>query len=430
MTSMIASALLVSRGFPPYIPSLGGAVRILKLAEYLRDRGVEVHVLAGKGRLYDDFGYGDLLRSISVHYVPDPLLARSGPTTSGQQGPAPRGWRGALRPLVVEGSVPDTGIFAYPRLRRIARELIVERNIRDIITSGPPHSDHLVGLAAKREFGDAVNWIVDYRDSWNGTSLFRKRNGLLQHLNLMIERTVLRRADHITYISEPMIEKIEAMFGKDGEAARARSTLVMNGYDARLAPVDGNWTPRGSRLRLGYFGLIDDRPQSYRNPTDLFEAIIANDLEVTIELYGQIRIAPQWQERLGDRLIVGGVLPHAESVMRMASLDALLVLHTRDDGADEVLTGKIFEYLLSGRPVLSVGPAQMAANALLRQLNTGHSVRHDDIDALVAKLRELVRMKAEGRLVSVLPMGIERFSREYQYSRFESLLSPDRQPMS
>jgi glycosyltransferase involved in cell wall biosynthesis len=430
MSSTTASVLLVSRGFPPYAASLGGAVRILKLAEYLRDRGAEVHVLAGKGRLYGDFGYGDLLRSISVHYVPDPLLARSGPAVPGQTGPAQTGWRGMARSLIVQGSVPDTGIFAYPRLKRVARELIVQRGIRNIVTSGPPHSDHLIGLAAKREFGAAINWIVDYRDSWNGTALFRKSNGLLQYFNRAIEKTVLRRADHITYISEPMIEKIAAMFGPDGEAARGKSTLVMNGYDARQAPVGVNWVARGSRLRLGYFGLIDDRPDSYRNPTDLFEAIIANDLDVSIELYGQIRIAPQWQERLGDRLTIGGVLPHAESVMRMASMDALLVLHTRHDGADEVLTGKIFEYLLSGRPVLSVGPEQMAANGLLRQLLTGHSVRHDDSGALVEKLRELVRLKAEGRLASTQPAGIERYSREYQYSRIEKLLSLSRHPKS
>jgi hypothetical protein len=403
-------------------------VRILKLAEYLRDRDVEVHVLAGKGRLYDDFGYGDLLRSISVHYVPDPLLARSGPTTPGQQGPAQRGLREWLRPLVVEGSVPDTGIFAYPRLKRVARQLILERGLRNVITSGPPHSDHLVGLAAKREFGASINWIVDYRDSWNGTSLFRKRNSFLQYFNRTLEHTVLQRADHITYISEPMIEKIAVMFGADGEAARCKSTLVMNGYDGRHSSLGSDWVSQGSRLRLGYFGLIDDRPESYRNPTRLFEAIIANDLDVSVELYGQIRISPQWAERLGDRLSIGGVLKHAESVARMASLDALLVLHTREDGADEVLTGKIFEYLLSGRPVLSVGPPQMAANGLLRALNTGHSARHDDSAALVAKLRELGRLKAEGRMPSSLPSGIERYSREYQYSRLKDLLLVGRRP--
>jgi hypothetical protein len=57
-------------------------------------------------------------------------------------------------------------------------------------------------------------------------------------------------------------------------------------------------------------------------------------------------------------------------------------------------------------------------------------VRHDDLDALVAKLREMVRMKAEGRLASVLPAGIEKYSREYQYSRLEGLLSAGGPPKS
>jgi hypothetical protein len=395
---------------------------MLKLAEYLRDQDVQVHVLAGKGRMYDDFGYGELLRSISVHYVPDPLLARTGPPTPGQKNSGKSELRGLLRPLVVEGAVPDTGIFAYPRLKGAARELIATHGLKNIITSGPPHSDHLIGLAAKRELGDGIRWIVDYRDSWNGTSLFRKRNRMLQSINLMLEKKVLQRADRITYISEPMIEKIVSLLGAAGESARAKAALVMNGYDARHTPANHAWVARGSRLRIGYFGLLDDRPDSYRNPTGLFNVILQNDLDVSMELYGQIRISPECSERLGDRLVLGGVLSHAESVGRMADLDALLVLHTREDGADEVLTGKIFEYLLSGRPVLSVGPQQMAANGLLRALNTGHSVRHDDLGALVAKLRELSRLKAEGRLPSVLPAGIERYSRDQQYSRLKELL--------
>ena len=423
MSRAAASVLLVTRAFPPYAPSLGGAVRMLKLAEYLRDQGFEVHVLAGQGRVYGDYGYGELLKTISVHYVPDPLMARSGPPTAGETAPPNKGARAWLRPLVTECSLPDTGIFALPRMARAARELIVKHRITNVITSGPPHSDHLVGLFAKRRFGAAIKWIVDYRDSWNGTSLFRKNNRLLQRCNLALEKAVLRRADHLTYISEPMIEKVVKLLGPAGEAVRGKSTLVMNGYDIRHSPDVTGWAAQGSRLRIGYFGLLDDRPESYRNPTGIFETVMRHNLEVSLEMYGQIRISPHWSELLGDRLTVGGLLPHAESVARMAGMDALMLLHTRQDGADEVLTGKIFEYLLSGRPVLSIGPAQMAANGLLRELSTGYSIPHDDPDALVATLRELAKLKAEGRLGSRLPAGIERFSREYQYTRLKDLLS-------
>ena len=425
MKSTTASVLLVSRGLPPYAASLGGAIRILKLAEYLRDQGMEVHVLAGKGRNYGYYGYEELLRSISVHYVDDPLLARSGPPAPGDSQPAAQGRsgiRGLLRPLVTECSIPDTGIFALPALKRRAMQIIESRGITNIITSGPPHSDHLVGLAAKRKLGAALNWIVDYRDSWNGTSIFRKNNWLFQRLNLALEKRVLRRADRLTYISEPMIEKAAALLGSDGDRLRNKSTLIMNGYDARnLTPVSP-WTATGSRLRIGYFGLLDDRPESYRSPATLFEAIINNDLDVSVELYGQIRISPHWSQVLGDRLVVGGLLSHAESMARMASMDALLLLHTRHDGADEVLTGKIFEYLLSGRPVLAVGPERMAANVLLHKLQTGHDVRHDDPAAVTAMLRRLWTMKRDGELSTRVPAGIEQYSRDYQYSLLKALL--------
>lgn len=424
MAAVKASVLLVSRAFPPFAPSLGGAVRILKLAEYLLNQGVTAHVLAGSGRRYGDFGYGELLKSLVVHYVRDPMLDRTGPPAAGAASSPPKSnWRSLLRPLVTEIMVPDTGVLAVPRLIRTARRLIEEHGLRNIITSGPPHSDHLVGLALKRRFKDRVNWIVDYRDSWNGTALFRKKLAPLQWLNLALERAVLREADHLTYISTPMRDKMAAIAGPAAAVAE-KSALVMNGFDAALAQNLEPWVSDHGPLRIGYFGALDDRPDGYRNPSSLFQAVLDRGLDVRFELFGQIRLDPRWPDLLGNRLVVHGLLPHAESLRRMREFDALMLLHTREDGADEVVTGKLFEYLLAGRPIISIGPRAMAANDLLTELGAGHLVRHDDRAGLVQLLEQLVALKRQGSLPTREHADVRRFARSEQYSRFLGLLSP------
>jgi hypothetical protein len=101
-----------------------------------------------------------------------------------------------------------------------------------------------------------------------------------------------------------------------------------------------------------------------------------------------------------------------------------MLLHTRDDGADEVITGKLFEYLLSGRPIISIGPRAMAANELLTELGAGHLVRHDDRAGLVQLLEQLVARKRQAQLPTRQHADIRRFARPEQYSRFLGLLTP------
>lgn len=421
-----APVLIITHGFPPYIPTLGGAIRMLKFAEHLRALETDVYVVAARGRDFGSFGYERLLESLHVHYVSDPLYRRGSqvPTCESTQTPGrPASTRARLtnraaswfKPIVLGACVPDTGIAAVPGFYQRARALIEKHGIRNVVTSGPPHSDHLVGWLLKRRFGDEVNWLVDYRDSWNGTPLFRKSHFVLQALNMRAERAVLDRADHFVYVSPPMIAKAQEVASDPGRLA-SRSLLVMNGYDEMTLAHRKPWTPQAGPLHIGYFGALDDGHASYRNPTRLFEAIVSHDLQVRVELWGAVTISKHWIERLGQRIAVCGNLSHDAAFARMCEYDALLLLHTRDEGAEEVVTGKLFEYLASGRPVLSIGPAVMAANRILAKETCNVQCAHDDSAAIAAALRELARRKETHTLGGRQPADIARYSRSHQYS--------------
>lgn len=419
--------LIVTYAFPPHCRSLGGAIRALKLAEHLQDRGFEVTVLCARSNHFDTFGYDALLARLRVQYVDDPMARWASRVVagSGSKGEPPRraSWRQRVKRLAIESLTPDTAVTSLGAFRAAAHDWAKGHPDGTVITSGPPHSVHLVGRWLRRRFS-ALRWLVDYRDSWNGTALFRKRHLWLQKLNLCLEERVLRECDALTYISPPMLAKMLSM--GPGDLSR-KAYLVTNGFDADLpARLQGALLTKGV-LRVGYFGAVDDGPDSYRSPACLFEAVLARpELPLRIEFYGPVQISQAWQQHLGERLLVGGKLSHEQALQAMAGMDVLLLLHTREDGADEVVTGKVFEYIATGRPIVSIGPAEMAVNTLLDGDPAAFAVSHRDVAAIAALLQRLSAAKAAGALPLRDASRLVSFTRAHQYRTFERLI--ERQP--
>lgn len=420
------SVLIVTYGFPPHIKSLGGAIRMLKLAEYLQNNGCKVKVLCARTPHVDTFGYDELLASLSITYVDDPVAMAGARVFAGQPGPdkgAPSllgRIKNRLKRYVIEGLTPDTALLTVGRMKRAALAIAQAEPGLTVITSGPPHSIHLVGAWLKRRM-PSIHWLADYRDSWNGSSLFRKDTAVLQKLNERFERQVLGQCDNFTYISQPMLGKA---IGYSDASLAAKAHLIANGFDASILQHFPLKETQEGPLRLGYFGAIDDGKDSYRNPECLFEIVeTMPEASICLEFYGTISISPVWQQRLGRRLLIGSRLTHRDVFKKMAEMDALLLLHTREDGADEVVTGKVFEYVASRLPIVSVGPAQMAVNDLLKEDRSLFCANHSDPQALRDMLTRLVELKACRALPPREAGQVQSFSRERQFSMLLDLIT-------
>ncbi len=420
--------LIVTYGFPPHIKSLGGAVRMLKLAAYLQENGCAVHVLCARTAYFDTYGYDELLASLKITYVNDPVAIAGARFLGGSRDQSieikeqKQSIKSKFKQFVIDALTPDTAVLTIRRMREIARNIVATQPNMTVITSGPPHSAHLVGSWLKKHFS-TIRWVVDYRDSWNATSLFRKRNSLLQKLNERFERRVLTRCDHFTYISSPMLNKTQLL---SEVSLAAKSQLIANGFDTNLLEIFRNMKPQAGPMRVGYFGAIDDGKDSYRNPTCIFDAIYSlPKLAIHLELYGSIQISAAWQAKLGDRLVVGSRLSHQKAPDTMASMDALLLLHTREDGADEVVTGKVFEYIASGLPILSIGPANMAVNRLLSDDASTFNAEHTNQCAIADLLIHLVDCKTRQNMPKRDQRRLGSFSRESQFENFLRLINED-----
>jgi glycosyltransferase involved in cell wall biosynthesis len=408
--------LLVTLYFPP--AGGGGVQRSLKLAQYLPALGIETHVLAPHDPKW-------------VHRdaeLPVPTQAWIHRTRYvGPKGRKPaeelRAAEGIERALVqaqLTGRrllLPDENVTwnltAIPAALRIARA----EDIDVVITTSPPGSVHYVGAAVQR--ATRARWLADLRDPLVANQHRRADTAaqrFKQAVNERLARLVTRRADAISCASDAIRAEVEAL------EPRGIVRTIGNGCDFDdFAGLEYRPAPRFRITHAGsFFGKRDPRP--------FLQALHGSGVDVVARFVGDFRPSDrEWAEtlELDDRL---ELLPYAareESLRLQRDSEALLLLVPDADGRGKgVLTGKIFEYLAAGRPILAVVPPDGEAAALVRDTNAGIVVAPDDVEGMGAALRELHAKFADGGLPPVeLPEDTrERLSRQARVEEIAELL--------
>ena len=379
--------------FPP--AGGGGVQRSLKLAQYLPALGVETHVLAP-----DDPKW--VHRDPELRVPTQAWIHRAryiGPrgrkpaeelrATDGLQRALVQAQVTARRLLVPDASV-TWNLTAIPAAIRIAKR----EGIDVVITTSPPGSVHFVGAAVQRASG--TRWIADLRDPLvanqhrrDDTAAARAR----QAANEQVARLVARNADAVTCVSEAIADEVR------GLGARGTVRVIANGCDFDdFAGLEYEPAPRFRITHTGsFFGKRDPRP--------FLQAFHDAGLDAVARFVGDFRSSDrEWAEALdlGDRLEIVDYLPRADALRLQRDSEALLLLVPDAGGRGKgVLSGKVFEYIAAGRPILAVVPPDGAAADLVRETGSGVVVAPDDVDGIRAALVELHARFANGGLPSV-----------------------------
>ena len=403
--------------FPP--AGGGGVQRPLKLAQYLPALGIETHVLAPDDPkwVHED---ADLRVPTQawvhrVRYV-GPRSVKAAEALREAEG-------GFQRALVQAGLasrrllVPDTSVTwnltAIPAALRIVRQ----EGIDVVVTTSPPGSVHLVGAAVQRAAG--VRWVADLRDPLVANPQRRADSVATrakQSTNAQLARLVARRADAISAVSETIADEMRALEPK------GPLRTIANGCDFDdFAGLEYRFAPRFRITHAGsFFGRRDPRP--------FLRALADSRLDAVARFVGDFRTSDaDWAATLGldDRLELVGYASHAQAVELQRDSEALLLLIPDADGRGKgVLSGKVFEYLAAGRPILAVVPPDGAAADLIRETGSGVVVAPDDVDGIRAALEDLHERFRNGGLPPVeLPEEVrERLSRRARVEEMAALL--------
>ena len=411
--------LIISYYFPPM--GAGCVQRTLKFVRYLPDFGWEPIVLTVKDALYhardesllEEVKERTIIRTESL----DPQrLVRRWKRKTGVKPSRER--RFAFLEILNRSFlpwflVPDSKILWVPYALREARRWVDSQGIDVVFTTSPPQSVHLAGLGLKRRTG--LPWVADFRDNWRTKQYERTPTSIHKRMNDGMVGWVVRAADHIVTVSAPITEDL---IRRSGRSEMHFSTLP-NGYDrADFAGIQ----PRSEdRFTMTYCGALDP----VRNP-DVFlrgvELAIQDHPELKkklrirlvgsvygIDLDGMIR-----QCDLDDVVQVVGYVSHRRCIEMMMDSDLLLLLVSEKTGQD-LVTGKIFEYLAAGKPILALVPGGEAEKLILKYAR-GSVVPPDDAAGVAVQVSRAYTLWERGDLKLTIPRweGIERYERRLQ----------------
>lgn len=258
-------------------------------------------------------------------------------------------------------------------------------------------------------------FVAELRDLWVDNPFLPPRPAARLRLERAWERRLLEAARRVIVVTEPMKRQLLAAHPglRPDDVA-----VISNGFDstrARAPVVQGREATGGSVKLLLYTGALYGR----RDPSRLLEALRRlNDpvTRVRLRLVGEIN--PEFEPLLMKARDEGwcetaGSVSYDASLAEMARADALLLLIEGGPGSAGIMTGKLFDYLASGRPVVAVAPADGVAAALVREAEAGAVVDPADDEGLETVLRAL----ADGRLTTPDPARAAHVLEPYAWSR-------------
>lgn len=298
--------------------------------------------------------------------------------------------------------IPDArkgwNVFA----KKEAKKLLQNEGIQKVITTGPPHSTHLIGLELKSAFG--VQWLADFRDPWTdifyNKDLYRSTWAKKKDANW--EQKVLQTADGIlTTVGGSLVQKLKY------KAPKQRFHVLPNGYDKALMSS----ISKTSRevFHVVFTGLLTEN-QDYLPVMEVLNNF-ADQYDIQLSLAGNIANSSIEKIKItAPKIIIEnkGYLSHKEAIALMKSGDLLLNFIFK--GADQdMISGKLLEYLATGVPVLSIGDAQSEAGRFLTTASFAKMIPASKTSALKTFIDKAAQQK--GKAKNDMP-EIKKWSRE------------------
>ncbi len=406
--------LVLSFHFPP--SGGGGVQRTLKHVKYLSHDGIEATIIAAQ----DAFPLGD--ESLLAELPASAKVVRTGELRSPDVQEALQGMLrlGGLPPAPEAATLwPDVRAgWLVPAVAEGLRAIEGERP-SVIYSTHPPATAHLAALILHRVTG--TPWVADFRDAWTLDPLFAAYGASLPAFGAArnsLERTITAEASFVTVADD-------SMDLRDLPVNAPRRVTIANGVDPDdfVGRIPVSAAPDSSRFRLAHVGTLHHA----RDGASLFQALrhgvetgVLDADKLDVRLVGWA--TPTVDVPRDLPITATGYVTHAESIAEMLSASALLFY---EEAERKAVTGKIYEYLATGVPILCVASPDNLGARLVQELDAGVCVDVRDHAAIADKIAELQSAWAQGRLrtrSSVRDEVLRRFSRRDRAIELAALL--------
>ncbi|MFY0598034.1 MAG: glycosyl transferase [Cyclobacteriaceae bacterium] len=281
--------------------------------------------------------------------------------------------------------IPDARVFWIRPSVDFLSEYIFSNDIGNIITTGPPHSMHMIGLKLKRKFPD-LNWLADFRDPWSDWDILQRlqTGGIAMSVHKRFERKVLESADEAITVSKRLGLALDQKCERDKPVRVIENGIEAISFEKAIETDD-------SKFVIGYFGMLNE----LRDPEQLWyslEKLCESDPNFQSKL--EIRLGGivsqsiisrlKNSSTLKDAVVFLGYISHEKVFEEYKKCDILLLLLNKSDNAKWILPVKFFEYLSANKPILTFGPDDSDLGDLLSEYAVGEMMNGND-DEVISK---------------------------------------------
>ena len=403
-----------------YWPPAGGpgVQRWLKFVKYFRDFGVEPVLYIPENPHYpllDESFLQDIPNDLKIyrHSIKEPYriaaIFSSKKTKRISSGIIQTKNQSFLEKalLWIRGNlfIPDARKFWVKPSVSFLKDVLEKEGIDTIITTGPPHSVHLIGYYLKQ--AKSLKWIADFRDPWTTIGYHEKLKltSYAEKKHKQLESDVLNTADKIIVTSTTTKHEFQQLTNKPIK-------VITNGFDGDMAVSVG----LDSKFTLAHIGSL----LSGRNPKNLWKVLsdlvnenidFKNALQLRfIGVVSEEILASLAELGLQDFIEIVGYVSHQEALSYQKSSQVLLLVEIDSQDTIGIIPGKLFEYMAAKRPILGVGPVNWEVADIVNKTETGRIFDYADDIALKNVLLSWFQDYQKGELL-ISSGSIEQYSR-------------------
>jgi len=318
--------------------------------------------------------------------------------------------------------IPDARCWWVKPSVRFLKRYLKEHPVDAMISTGPPHSMHLIAKALHKKFN--IPWVADFRDPWTDIDFYKdlKLTRCADKKHHRLENQVLTEATKVVTIGWDCAKGLESHGAKD-------VVVITNGYDELgkiCVKTDENPSQRDHQslpFTMSHIGIIGEN----RNPETLWQAISElADKDLKIRLIGQVDnsvIESIKRNNIEKFVEIVPYIPHNQVIEEQAKSDVLLLFVNNTPNAKGILTGKIFEYMASGRPILCIGPEDGDSARILSETQTGITVDFNDKEKMKSVILDYISKFQENQLITERKEAVEKYSRRNLTKEFVKILN-------
>ena len=433
--------LIISYYWPP--AGGPGVQRWLKFVKYLPDFGWEPTVFIPENPSYpivDETLQKDVPKNLKMiktkiwepyqlaeKFGKDNKKFKAGQFDVGEN----QSWKAKLS-IFVRGNffIPDARVFWVKPSVEFLEKYLKVNHYDVLVTTGPPHSLHLIGLNLKKKLPN-LKWIADFRDPWTEISYYKhlKLTKIADKKHRKLESEVFKNADITLATSYTDAENFRkkganAYCITNGFDVDASTTLSVTEENSKTLPLSNSTT----KFTLSYIGVLEQ----LRNPDILWETL--NDLvqenadfKRDFELKFVGRLDDKILQKIESSALKSNLTnldyqTHDIALKHMQDSSVLLMTNFPQESSKGIIPGKIFEYLATGKTILSFGPKDADVEKILIETKAGKHFGYEEKENLKKFILESYENWKSGTL-NQNAENIEQFSRKNLTQKLVDLMN-------